>query len=212
VIDKLELIPEQITVLFLASNPRDQRQLLLDEEVRSIGAMIRKSAHRDAVRMESRWALRTFDLLQALNETKPGIVHFSGHGTNQDEILFQDDLGQSKFVSKAAIVQTMAATANGIQLVFFNTCYSRDQAEAVVAHIPAAIGMNTSIGDVAARVFASQFYSAVGFGLSLQNSFDQAKAAVMLEGIPEEATPELFLADGINADSLVLVRPTRVEP
>lgn len=44
-----------------------------------------------------------------------------------------------------------------------------------------SIGMNTSIGDDAARVFAAQFYSSIGFGLSIQKAFDQAKAALMLE-------------------------------
>lgn len=207
VVDKLELLPERITVLFLASNPRDQQQLSLDEEVRLISDMVRKSAHRDAVRLESRWALRTFDLFQALNETKPRIVHFSGHGSDQDEIVFQDDSGKSKFVSKDAIVQTMAATAEAIQLVFFNTCYSRSQAEAVVKHVPAAIGMNTTIGDVAARTFAAQFYSAIGFGLSLQKAFNQARAQLMLDGIPEDSTPELFNAASIDPADLILVRP-----
>lgn len=206
--DRLQLLPERIHVLFLASNPRDQQQLLLDEEVRAISEMIRKSLHRDAVRLESRWALRPLDLLQALNEVKPRIVHFSGHGSDQDELVFQDDRGASKPVSKEAIVQTMAAMAGDIQLVFFNTCYSRAQAEAVTGHVPAAIGMNTTIGDKAARVFSSQFYSAIGFGLPIAKAFAQAKASLMLEGIPEDNTPELFLADGVDADDLVLVRPT----
>lgn len=206
---RLDLLPDRINVLFLASNPRDQQQLLLDEEVRSISETIRKSLHRDAVRLESRWALRPLDLLQALNEVKPHVVHFSAHGSMQDEIVFQDDQGASKVVSKEAIVQTMAATAANIQLVFFNTCYSRAQAEAVVHHVASAIGMNTTIGDTAARVFASQFYSAVGFGHSVAKAFAQAKAALMLEGIAEESTPELFLASGVDAEELVLVRPQR---
>lgn len=206
-IEKLQHLPEQITVLFLAANPLDQRQLRLDEEVRSMGEMIQKSQHRDAVRLESRWAVRPLDVLQAINECQPRIVHFSGHGSDQDEIVFQDNSGHAKLVSKEAIVQTMAAGSDEIQLVFFNTCYSRGQAEAVVEHVPAAIGMNTSIGDDAARVFSAQFYSAIGFGLSIGRAFQQAKAALMLEGIPEEATPELYIAAGLSADELVLVRP-----
>lgn len=206
VVDRFELLPERITVLFLASNPRDQQPLLLDEEVRLISEMIRKSEHRDAVRLESRWALRPFDLIQALNETKPRVVHFSGHGSDQGEIVLQDDTGRTKLVRKDAIVQTMATAADDIQLVFFNACYSRAQAEAVVEHVPAAIGMNTSIGDTAARAFASQFYSAIGFGLSVQKAFDQAKAVLMLEGIPEESTPELFTSPNVDPAELVLVR------
>lgn len=65
--------------------------------------------------------------------------------------------------------------------------------------------MNVSIGDQAARVFAAQFYSSVGFGLSIGQAFQQAKAALMLEGIREESTPELFVALGLNPDDLVLV-------
>lgn len=122
--------------------------------------------------------------------------------------MFQDNSGETKFVSLEAIVQTMAAASADIGLVFFNTCYSRNQAEAVVQHVDAAIGMNTSIGDEAARVFAAQFYSAVGFGLSVKRAFEQAKAALMLENIPEENTPELFVADALDTDTLVLVRPT----
>ena len=101
----------------------------------------------------------------------------------------------------------MRACSGDIRLVFFNTCYSRNQAEDVVEHVEAAVGMNTSIGDEAARIFASQFYSAIGFGKSVAEAFEQAKALLLLEGIGEQDTPELFVASGVDAQSLVLVHP-----
>lgn len=168
--------------------------------------MISKSKHRDAVRLESRWAVQPRDILQAVNECQPRIVHFSGHASDEDEIIFQNSAGRAKAVSKEAIVATMAAGSDEIELVFFNTCYSRGQAEAVVKHVPAAIGMNTSIGDEAAWVFSASFYSAIGFGLSVGHAFRQAKAALMLEGIDEHDTPELFMTEGLAADQLVLVK------
>jgi hypothetical protein len=203
----LQELPERLTVLFLASNPIDQQPLRLDEEARSIHEMVRKSEHRDVVRLESRWAVQPLDVLQAINECKPGVVHFSGHGSEEDEILFQDSAGRTKLISKEAIVQTMMAASGDIQLVFFNTCFSHSQAAAIVEHVPCAIGMNTTIGDQAARVFAAQFYSAIGFGLSVAMAFDQAKAALMLEGINEAQTPELFAAPGVDLSGLFLVRP-----
>jgi hypothetical protein len=205
-IQRLAQLPETISVLFLASNPLDQQALRLDEEARAIGEMIRKSKHRDSVKLESRWAARPLDLLQAINEIKPRIVHFSGHGSDTDELVFQDNQGHTKLVTKEAIVQTIAA-CGGIDLLFFNACFSKSQAEAVVRYVPAAIGMNSAIGDDAARVFAAQFYSAIGFGLSVQKAFDQAKAALMLENIPEEDTPELLIGDGVDANELILVKP-----
>jgi hypothetical protein len=206
-IEELRNIPEKIVVLFLASNPIDQQQLRLDEEARAISEMIRKSKHRDSVKFETCWAVQPIDLLQAINEYNPSIIHFSGHGSDNDEIIFQTNDGRTKIVSKEAIVQTMMASSNGIRLVFFNTCYSRNQAEAVSQYVEATIGMNTSIGDKAARIFSSQFYSSIGFGLSIRKSFEQAKSLLMLESISEEETPELFTKNGLNAEDLIIVIP-----
>lgn len=208
-LEKLNCLPEKIVVAFFASDPGSTsgNRLLLDEEVRSIQQNIRMSEHRDAVKLESKWAVRPKDILQAFNELKPTVVHFSGHGSDMDELVLQDDQGNPKYVSKDAIVQTMSLLSDSVKLVFFNTCFSYNQAMACVQHVHAAIGMNTSIGDDAARVFAAQFYSAIGFGLSIPAAFKQAKAALMLEGIPEESTPELYLRDGVEEDELILVRP-----
>ncbi len=210
-IEKLQELPERIVVLFLAANPADQQQLRLDEEARSITEMIRKSKHRDSVVFETRWAVQPMDVLQAINELAPTIVHFSGHGSGLDEIVFQDKNGSAKLVSMEAIVQTMMASSSEIRLVFFNTCYSRNQAEAVTHHVEAAIGMNTSIGDEAAQTFSSQFYSALGFGCSVGKAFEQAKALVMMEGLNEEDTPELFCQEGLDAHDLIIVRPENAE-
>lgn len=206
-IDKLQNLPRQVTVLFLAANPLDQPSLRLDEEVREIGEMIRKADFRDGVRLESRWAVRPLDVLQAINECRPSVIHFSGHGSMDDEIVFQDGAGCAKFVSKEAIVQTIAAASDEVQLVFFNTCFSSAQAEAVVEHVAAAIGMNATIDDPAARTFAACFYSAIGFGLSIGQAFRQAKAALMLEGMDENDASELFVANGLQANELILVKP-----
>ncbi|WP_041601805.1 CHAT domain-containing protein [Halobacillus halophilus] len=203
----LAKLPEKITVLFFAANPKDQHQLKLDEEIRDVMQKIRASEHRDAIELKARWAVRSHDLLQSLNEENPHIVHFSGHGSMEDEIIFMDDKGNAKPVTKNAIVQLINATSENIRLVLFNTCYSSNQAAQLTNYVDFAIGMNTSIGDEAARVFAANFYSALGFSASVQKAFDQAKVALMIEGIPEESTPELFSREGINAGEIILVKP-----
>jgi hypothetical protein len=165
------------------------------------------SKHRDRVELVSAWAVRTTDLFQALNEHEPRVVHFSGHGSNTDEIVFQDELGNSKFVSKQALTELIAATGGHIRLIVFNTCFSRNQAEAVVQHVQAAIGVGTSMGDDAARFFAAAFYGAIGFGLSLEQAFKQGLAQLAVEGIPDDQRPELFTQQGLDANTLVLVQP-----
>ena len=208
IIVKFEDLPEQITVLFIASNPTDQTQLRLDEEIREIQKKIRESDYRESINLESVWATRPTDLLQAINEHKPTIVHFSGHGSNQDELVLQDDIGDSQVVSKETLVELFKVVSSNIQLIVFNTCFSENQANDVTNHISAAIGMGNSIGDEAARVFAAQLYSAIGFGKSVGEAFGQAKVALILHNIPEENTPQLFVSSDLNEYDIVLVQPS----
>lgn len=210
-IEQLRAIPEKITVLFLAANPIDTPALRLDEEARMIYEKIRQSEFRDSVEFESRWATRASDILQAINETNPTIVHFSGHGTDNGDLVLLNPDGTHKLVSKEAISMAMSTASDVIKLVVFNACFSEAQAENVVTYVDSAIGMGTSIGDEAACVFAAQLYSSIGFGNSLTTSFNQAIAALMLEGIPEEKTPKLYLRDGVTAEDVILVNPSAPE-
>lgn len=59
----------------------------------------------------------------------------------------------------------------------------------------------------AAIVFAASFYRAVGFGRTVQEAFDLAKVALLLEGIPEDKTPAMSVRAGVNAATMVLVSP-----
>ena len=204
-ISALQKLPDEITVLFFASNPRDQIQLSLDEEVRSIKEMITKSLHRDVIKFESCWAVRSGDILQYINQYQPTIVHFSGHGSSEGDLVLMDNNSNTKLISMDSIVQAMSVANENLRLVFFNTCHSKNQANSVTEHIECAIGMNTSITDEAAQVFSAQFYSSIGFGLSVDKSFKQAKAALMLEEIDEENTPALFVKPDYEAAEIYIV-------
>lgn len=200
-------LPKKIVVLFIASNPEDQTQLRLDEEIRAITQKIRESEYRESVELKSIWATRPNDLLQALNEHKPTIVHFSGHGSDQSALVLQDDSGNTKLVSLGTIIEMFKVMASGIELVVFNACFSHAQAERVTQNVKAAVGMRYSVGDDAARVFAAQFYSSIGFGRSITEAFSQAKVALKLENIQEDQIPVLFVAEGVEDVELVLVQP-----
>lgn len=207
----LAALPRKITVLFLASNPRDQGHLRLDEEARAIATRIRAAEYRDSVELRTAWAVRPGDILQALNEHKPHVIHFSGHGSESGELVFQDDAGGTKLVSSEAIVATIATVADNVSLVVLNSCFTAPQAAAITRHVAFAVGMADSIGDEAARVFAASFYSAIGFGLSVQQAFDQARVALMLDGIPEEDTPQLYSREDLDPEATILVRPLEAD-
>ena len=206
-IEMLKQVPEKITVLFFATNPKNTEQLRLDEEVRSIQEMIRKSEHRDVISFESRWAVRPLDILQAINELNPDVIHFSGHGADTSELILENTDGSAKFVTKEAITQTIMSASDKIHLIFFNACFSYEQAQSVIEHVDAAIGMADSISDTGACIFAAQFYSSLGFGLSLKKAFEQAKGVLMLENPTEHDTPALFVKDGIDPENMYIVKP-----
>lgn len=202
----LKTLPKEITVLFMAFNPDNLDALRLDQEARDIEEKIKSSKHRDSVNFKTQWAVRAADILQAINTYNPEIIHFSGHG-NEEGLALEKTDGTLHFVHVDAIVQAIQTTSENVKLIFFNTCNSHTQAEAVTEYIDVVIGMNDSIGDEAAKVFSAQFYSSIGFGLSVEKSFQQGKAALMLENIGEEQIPQLFEKESINADELIIVQP-----
>lgn len=134
-VEYLKAVPNHITVLFLAVNPTNTPQLRLDEEARTIQNKIRLSDYRESVKFESRWATRSSDILQAINETNPTIVHFSGHGTENGELVLLNPEGNEILIKKEATTLTMATASDTIRLVVFNACFSESQAENVVKYI-----------------------------------------------------------------------------
>lgn len=72
--------------------------------------------------------------MQAINETNPTIVHFSGHGTQKgDLVLLNPEV--PKVVSKEAITMVMSTASDTIRLVVFNACFSEAQAELLLEGI-----------------------------------------------------------------------------
>ena len=216
-VNKLKESKKKIVILFLASNPKcnyideygdlkEKQKLDLDKEAREIKEAISKSLNRDSIDFQTRWATRVQDLFQAINETNPTIIHFSGHGTANGELVFQDNADNPKKVSNEAIAEMIAASSDDIRMLVFNNCFSSIQAQMIVDKVEATIGMNTTIGDNSAIIFSSQLYSAIGFGQPLDKAYAQAKAMLMLENTHEQNTPELFVKEGFEAKDIIFVK------
>ena len=75
--------------------------------------------------------MRPDDLLDALLSISPHIVHFSGHGSEGEEILLQDDFGNSKPVDRRTLANLLGILKDNIRILVLNACYSQPQAEAI---------------------------------------------------------------------------------
>jgi hypothetical protein len=196
----------QITVLFITAEPEGQVRLRIDKEIREIQERVRASELRDSIKFEYRPAARVTDLLQHFNEVEPDVVHFSGHGA-QDGLAFQDDADELRVLTNEQLDAVVAAAPAPLKLAVFNSCNSAEQARVATRRLAAAVGMNRTIDDEDARIFAGQLYNALGFGRSLGLAFEQAKLQVVLTLGVMSGEPELFLADGVDPDELIIVEP-----
>jgi hypothetical protein len=199
-----------VTILFWAANPAGTPPLRLDEEIRTIDERLRATEHRDRFVLQQQWALRVGDLSEGLLRYRPGIVHFSGHGSPTGELLLESPSGASAEVPSAALAglfEAVLSTPKGADLmcVVFNACYSAAQADAVAQHVPCVVGTTKAIGDDAAIRFAGGFYRALGYGASIQAAFDIDRNEIALNDLGEELTPQLHVRQGVDARTLTIV-------
>ena len=118
------------------------------------------------------------------------IVHFCGHGTGKNGLVFEDRQGNSDLVSTDTLKDFFALFKNRVACVVMNACYSEVQAEAINQHIKYVIGMNQAIQDRAAIAFSTGFYQALGYGKSFEDSFKFGTNAIQLsldDGIEDKA-------------------------
>jgi CHAT domain len=76
--------------------------------------------------------------------------------------------------------------------------------KALLPPAKAIIVMRDSISDMAATVFAAQFYSAIAAGQSVKSALAQGKVAIADVSLNEADTPDLLVAAGINPSNLIL--------
>lgn len=138
-----------------------------------------------------RWAVRPRDLHRAMLDINPQIVHFSGHGAGEKGLIFEDEVGQPKFLSGSALAGLFELFSDQLECVVLNGCYSLEQAQFIAQTIPYVVGMEKEIGDKAAISFSVGFYDAIGAGRTIDFAYKLGCSAIQLEGVPEHLTPVL---------------------
>ena len=199
------------TILFLAANPKDIGRLRLDQELRDIADGLQRAQQRDQFKLEQRLAVRPRDIQRAMLDVGPQLIHFSGHGTGEQGLIFEDDIGNAKLVDGAALAGLFELFADQITCVVLNGCYSEAQAQAIAQHIPYVIGMNQAIGDKAAISFAVGFYDALGAGRPIEFAYKLGCSAIRMEGIAEHLTPVL-LKQSTAGEAIVQPKPNPMPP
>ena len=167
-------------ILILEANPH--QDLSLNEEIRDLKYVIQQSPDREEFKIEVCLAVRSDDLQQRIlafeaqePQDSPMIIHFCGHGTGEQGLVFRDQK-----ISTDALSNLLECFKNKVNCVVLNACYSEVQAKEMIKHVNYVIGMKQAIEDRAALAFSIGFYRALSYGKSIENAFKFGCNAIQL--------------------------------
>ncbi len=167
-------------ILILSANPNNTARLRLEKEVHDIKEGLKRSIYREQFELIYVGAVTLRDFYLHMLETKPHIVHFSGHGGGEHGLVLEDDNGKAQFLQTEQLAEMFRLFASdGLECVVLNACYSEVQAKSINQFVPYVIGMNQAIGDRAAITFGLAFYDALGAGRIVNFAFDLAKTQLI---------------------------------
>jgi hypothetical protein len=201
----------KIKILYLAADPISQSsgtRLRLDEEIRAVRKKVRTAKYGDAVELDVHWAVRAADLLDTLNDVRPDVLHFSGHGRSEGIILVGADVHRPHLVDGETLVSLLKATGSKIRLVVLSSASSLALAQVITSVADCAIGIRTTISDDGASVFNATFYGALASGYSVQTAFDHARAQLKLADATDSENVEMIAGAGVDPSKLVLLSDT----
>jgi hypothetical protein len=189
---------KKIRILFLSANPWTTSRILVDEEAREIFERIQEGPYRARFELFNHAATRPIDLQKLLLFYRPHIVHFSGHGNKKQKLILGGTPGRGKTVDREGLVELLALYNSHLRLVLLNACFTKIQARLISEVIDYAVGTGKGIGDKGGVAFAGGFYRALGFGKSIRDAFDSAKAELGLTKMPRTQGIELFVREGLT--------------
>ena len=180
-----------IKILFLAANPRNTPELQLKAEADAIAGALRKAKYGGQFEFITEYAVRVNQLQELLLKHRPHVVHFSGHGSGDGEILLEDEDRYIHAVVPEALAETFRLLRGDIRCVVINVCYSQPQADAIARHVAGVVGMAAPIEDRASIAFSVAFYRSLAYGEDVQTAFDLARNELQHRFSGAESIPRL---------------------
>lgn len=169
-------------ILYIAASPQDPDLAWLplrsDLEMRKVKERLMMSRHPDEYRIEFCPAARWDDVSQALVDYDPQVVHFSGHGDSDGNLILENDAGGVALTTPEGLARLFSLHRSTIRCVIVNACYSARLAQALSTAIDHVVGMRSQIGDEAGIQFSVGFYTGLFAGQSVPAAFERGLAHI----------------------------------
>ncbi len=138
-------------------------------------------------------------LVREVVDKKPDIVHFGGHGQDQ-ELLLLDEIGlKTRFTIEDA---RLLFRERGVRLVVFSVCRSLAMARSLIeaAVVDFAIATEAELVDTVAANFTAQFYRALAQGDPLERAYVAAQVATTPPELRQgtASMPQLLVRPGVT--------------
>lgn len=194
-------------VLYIASNPKEQRSLQIEEEANELQTKIDAVLTSGALDLRIYSKLKAADLPQTIARVQPDVIHFSAHGEFDGIILSHDE--EEVLLSGEDLVAILTALRVRPKLIVVNACSSEAVASALVKAADFTIGTTAPITNAGAIVMAATLYQHLAASASVMASFNSARA--MLNAVDAgQVKTRLFEAEGKSAASTRLNETFRI--
>ena len=173
------------TVLVL-SFPSREADSEAFEEAHVIHEDLERGGAREDLQIRIARVERPVDLVAALVESDPAIVHFAGPGGDLiagGQAIQPDELGGLFAKAEAAP-----------ECVLLNAYYTLERADALLDYVRCVVGTPSGDRGVARRLWAG-FYQGIGGGEAPAAAFERGRVAVVALGLGAEQTPRFASRD-----------------
>lgn len=194
-------------VAFLLASPVGAGGLNVGMDFREASDAVQRSENRNKMELRPFLAAHAGTLLDALNEFKPDIVQFSGHGGDESILVDKVEVKTSGgMVLNYNVFSEMLASAEKTpNLIVLAACETTDGAEKLLNVVPFVIAMSDTISDWAGAFFSRRLYAALVSGASIDTAVRQARSFLAAEQLPEADLPALLSAPGVDASMVRFV-------
>ena len=176
-------------IIFLAfANDRDDRARYLrnlPEEARQVREALGAAEQRGHCELILRQNATVGDILDVFQDARYrdriAIFHFGGHADGY-RLLLETAEGKPAAADAGGLARFLAQQ-RGLQLVFLNGCSTEGQVSDLLdAGVHAVIATDQAVEDTMATSFAARFYQGLAGGAAIGTAFEQAKAAMQMQG------------------------------
>ncbi len=164
-----------IKILFVEANPLDTAGLRTTQELRDLQGALMAARFGADFAVIPMLAARGGDLLNALAEHQPHILHVAAHGDGDGLLLNHPNDERSELLTGDDLLRIVRthqdAATQRLHLVVMPDCYTAPLAELLGAVVDAAVGMTDEVEDVPVQqVITPVFYRRLADGTTVANA------------------------------------------